>query len=120
MFSNYNFNNPLDVEKFICRKFVDKPDRLSHILNVAAMVKDSAKILLKKYGERILNLNTAVLAALLHDIGYVEEFKPQVFILWMDKRLLNYIGCSHIAKIIVGHSSAPEEAELRGLKKNYN
>ncbi len=103
-----NFRDPDQTLEFIKNSFADSPKRLEHILQVAECVHSSAN-------ELGLNAPLAYCAALLHDVGYLEELKVTGFHPIDGANFLSREGYPEIAALIVCHSNSPEQAHIKKL-----
>lgn len=112
-----NLLDPFVAEAFVKKGFKNSPDRLRHVLVVADRVRQLARDLNETYPGMNINEELAYCAALLHDVGYIEEIAESGFHAIDGANFLRKKGFSHLADLTIGHSSAPEEAELRGLKQ---
>lgn len=110
-----DFSDPLACERFIKEQFAGSPDRLQHILVVADRVRQSARDLNELGLVPAVDEVTAFCAALVHDIGYIESLRDTGFHPVDGASFLRARGFTSLADLIVGHSTAPEEATLRGL-----
>lgn len=110
-----NFLDPQTTEAFVREAFADQPERLRHILTVAACVRQSVGEILERHPQSELDEATAVCAALVHDIGYLPLARGTGFHPLDGYRFLCAHGAEALARRIVGHSCSVEEGRLRGL-----
>lgn len=107
-----NFRDPVATEEFIARFFTHDPKRLSHIQVIARNVRESALRLMKSGVAPNLDPDLAYCAALLHDVGYLDEIRLTGFHPRDGAEFLRRSGFSDLADLIEGHSCSPEEARL--------
>ena len=110
-----DFFNPAECERFIREQFAGNPQRLAHIMVVADRVRQSARDMNELNPGQNVDEELAFVAALVHDIGYLEDAYQTGFHPLDGARYLERSGFPKLAELIVGHSSAPEESQLRGL-----
>jgi HD superfamily phosphodiesterase len=110
-----NFLNPEDAERFACDAFAGQPARLSHILVVVDRAERTAREIAARHPGLCLDVPTVHCAALLHDIGYLDRAQRTGFHPVDGYHFLCDRGAEAVARRIVGHSSSPEEAGLRGI-----
>ena len=110
-----NFFSPGEAERFVCAAFAEQHGRLQHILNIAELVRQSARDINELNPGTNLDETLAYCAGLLHDIGYYEPIAVSGFHPLDGYNFLEAQNARRIGELIVGHSSAPEEAELLGL-----
>lgn len=111
-----NFLEPKAAAAFIRTAFADQPDRLRHILTVAERVRQSAGEIAARHPAEAIDETLAYCAALVHDIGYLPHAGETDFHPLDGYRFLCARGAEPLARRIVRHSCAPEEAALRGLQ----
>lgn len=112
---NINLILPAEAETFIRSSFAHEPKRLAHILKVAELVRESAQQIAAQHDLPDFDVNEAHCAALLHDVGYLQDLHRSGFHPWDGFYFLKEQGLDRIADIIVCHSNSPEQAKLRGL-----
>jgi HD superfamily phosphodiesterase len=110
-----NFLDPEAAETFVRTAFADQPARLQHILVVAEQVRQSARAIHARHPAEPIDEGAAHCAGLVHDIGYLAQARETGFHPLDGYRFLREHGAESLARCIVGHSSSPEEARLRGL-----
>lgn len=110
-----NLLDPRGAEAFVRAAFADQPERLRHILVVADRVRQSAGEISARRPADAVDADLAYCAALVHDIGYLPMVRDTGFHPLDGYRFLCAHGAAELARRIVGHSSSPEEARLRGL-----
>ncbi len=111
-----NFLDPSATETLLKRELASTPDRLQHILVVADRVRQSARDINELHPELYLSERLAYCAALVHDIGYLPEAVETGFHPIDGYRYLVKARMRQLADLIVGHSTAPEEAEILGFQ----
>lgn len=111
-----NFLDPADAEAFIREGFADQSARLRHILVIAERAEQSAREIAARHPDLRVDAQTAYCAALVHDIGYLDQAKQTGFHPLDGYRFLCAHGAEALARRIVAHSSSPEEARLLGLR----
>ena len=110
-----NLSNPEVAECFVCEQLGEQPRRLAHVLRVTEKVRESAKVIEENHPELPFKADLAICAALLHDIGYAKSLAVTGFHPIDGFNFLKQQGFDELARLIVGHSCSPEEAELNGL-----
>lgn len=110
-----NFLDPSASEAFIQRAFAANEKRLQHILIVSDRVRQSARDINELHLHIYLSERLAYCAALVHDIGYLEDLRITGFHPWDGYHYLKNRGFPELASLIVGHSCSPEEAQLLKL-----
>jgi hypothetical protein len=110
-----NFLDPADAESFVREAFADQSARLRHILVIAERAEQSAREIAARHPGLQVDTQTAYCAALVHDIGYLDQAKRTGFHPLDGYHFLCAHGAEALARRIVGHSSSPEEARLLGL-----
>jgi len=116
---NINYLDPSEVTTLLEEAFSDSPQRLNHILTVAQNVKKSAERIAKKYPQKEIDVNEAYCAALLHDVGYIEEIATTSFHPLDGANFLCEKGYQRLAELILGHSNSPEQAKLKNIAGVY-
>lgn len=110
-----NFLDPQQCERFIKEQFGASSPRLHHILVIADRVRQSARDLTELGTVGVIDEIVAYCAALVHDIGYLEPLQRTGFHPVDGAEYLSANGYGRLAELIIGHSSSPEEAELRQI-----
>lgn len=86
------------------------PMRLSHVVGVARRASELSVV----FGDE--ELETLLIAAVLHDVGYAPNVAKTGFHALDGARYLQRIGMStRVCGLVAHHSCAYREAELRGL-----
>ena len=114
-YSDVDFEDPVETEVFIRLAFRDSPSRSAHIIAVADNVHSSAEIIATNCPDQAIDVPLAHCAALLHDVGYLKPLVRTGFHPLDGYNFLLERGFDNIANLILGHSSAPEQAQLLGL-----
>lgn len=110
-----DLSSPESVSQFVERSFVSDQKRLTHIQAVAASVRQSVIDLNHSGYTPGIDTAEAYCAALLHDIGYVEDLALTGFHPVDGAVFLRSSGYPRLAELIIGHSNSPEQAQLRGI-----
>lgn len=110
-----NFLDSEKTEVFIQREYADVPGRLHHILVVAERVRQSARDINELNPGMHIDENAAFCAGLVHDIGYLEQIAHSGFHPLDGYNFLLSQGFGQLARHILLHSCAIEEAELLGI-----
>lgn len=110
-----NLLDPEEAEIFVSEQFADYPERLRHILVVAERVRQSARDINELNPGFNIDETLAYCAGLVHDIGYLEDIADTGFHPLDGYRFLLRSGFPELARRIVGHGCAIEEAELLGI-----
>ena len=110
-----NFLDPADAETFVREGFADQSARLRHILVIAERAEQSAREIAARHPSLQVDARVAQCAALVHDIGYLDQAKRTGFHPLDGYEFLCAHGAELLARRIVGHSSSPEEACLLGF-----
>ena len=112
-----DFLDSEQAENFVKRSFADLPARLRHVLVVSDMVRQTCRDIKEHHPSIELDESLAYCAALVHDIGYLESIAETGFHPLDGANFLEHQGFSILADLIIGHSSSPEEAQLRGIDR---
>ena len=112
-----DFRHPQDAERYTREEFATSPLRLAHVLEVALHVQATAEKLNASGATPPIDIPLAYCAALVHDIGYLPQFKRTGCHSRDGFDMLCELGYPDLAELIVGHSSSPEEAELIGIRQ---
>ena len=110
-----DLSDPLVAEAYVKESFASNPLRLRHVLIVTDRVRQSVRDLNEIYPGMSIDERLAYCAALLHDVGYLPQAQHTGFHALDGYNFLYGRGCKDLAALIVRHSTAPEEAQLRGL-----
>lgn len=110
-----NFRNPVEVEVFVREALAKSPSRIEHIFAVGRKAKAAAETIKRRHPEIEIDPDFVYCAALLHDIGYAESIAQTGFHPLDGYNFLCRSGYPDLAAAIVGHSSAPEHAQLSGI-----